>query len=121
MKTIIGEDTAKEIDDMFAVLELDKIAVKGKTEGVKIFTVLGEHTWLNKNSNYVWETQQHNKMLQLYRQKNFDAAAKLTEDLMGSFIGIMDGYYMTWIERCEEMKSKELPDDWDGTYVATTK
>ena len=121
VKTIIGEDTAKEIDDMFAVLELDKIAVKGKTEGVKIFTVLGEHTWLNKNSNYVWETQQHNKMLQLYRQKNFDAAAKLTEDLMGSFIGIMDGYYMTWIERCEEMKSKELPDDWDGTYVATTK
>ena len=121
VKTIIGEDTAKEIDDMFAVLELDKIAVKGKTEGVKIFTVLGEHTWLNKNSNYVWETQQHDKMLQLYRQKNFDAAAKLTEDLMGSFIGIMDGYYMTWIERCEEMKSKELPDDWDGTYVATTK
>ena len=121
VKTIIGEDTAKEIDDMFAVLELDKIAVKGKTEGVKIFTVLGEHTWLNKNSNYVWETQQHDKMLQLYRQKNFDAAAKLTEDLMGSFIGIMDGYYMTWIERCKEMKSKELPDDWDGTYVATTK
>ena len=121
VKTIIGEDTAKEIDDMFAVLELDKIAVKGKTEGVKIFTVLGEHKWWNKNSNYVWETQQHDKMLQLYRQKNFDVAAKFAEDLIGSFKGVMDSYYMTWIERCEEMKSKELPDDWDGTYVATTK
>ena len=121
VKTIIGEDTAKEIDDMFAVLELDKIAVKGKTEGVKIFTVLGEHKWWNENSNYVWDTQQHDKMLQLYRQKNFDAAAKFAEDLIGSFRGVMDSYYMTWIERCEEMKSKELPDDWDGTYVATTK
>jgi adenylate cyclase len=121
VKTIIGEDTAKEIDDMFAVLELDKIAVKGKTEGVKIFTVLGEHKWWNKNSNYVWETQQHDKMLQLYRQKNFDVAAKFAEDLIGSFRGVMDSYYMTWIERCEEMKTKEIPDNWDGTYVATTK
>ena len=121
VKTIIGEDTAKEIDDMFAVLELDKIAVKGKTEGVKIFTVLGEHKWWHENSNYVLDTQQHDKMLQLYRQKNFDAAASFAKDLIGAFKGIMDGYYETWIERCEEMKSKELPDDWDGTYVATTK
>ena len=121
MKTIIGEDTAKEIDDMFAVLELDKIAVKGKTEGVKIFTVLGEHEWWNENSNYILETQQHDKMLKLYRQKHFAMAARLAESLKGSFRGIMDSYYETWIERCEEMKTKELPDDWDGTYVATTK
>ena len=121
VKTIIGEDTAKEIDDMFAVLELDKIAVKGKTEGVKIFTVLGEHKWWHENSNYVLDTQQHDKMLQLYRQKNFDAAASFAKDLIGAFKGIMDGYYETWIERCEEMKTKEIPDNWDGTYVATTK
>ena len=121
VKTIIGEDTAKEIDDMFAVLELDKIAVKGKTEGVKIFTVLGEHKWWNENSNYILETQQHDKMLALYRQKHFAMASRLAESLIGSFRGIMDGYYENWIERCEEMKSKELPDDWDGTYVATTK
>ena len=121
VKTIIGEDTAKEIDDMFAVLELDKIAVKGKTEGVKIFTVLGEHKWWNENSNYILETQQHDKMLALYRQKHFAMAARLAESLIGSFRGIMDGYYENWIERCEEMKSKKLPDDWDGTYVATTK
>ena len=121
VKTIIGEDTAKEINDMFAVLELDKIAVKGKTEGVKIFTVLGEHKWWNENSNYILETQQHDKMLALYRQKHFAMAARLAESLIGSFRGIMDSYYENWIERCEEMKSKELPDDWDGTYVATTK
>ena len=121
VKTIIGEDTAKEIDDMFAVLELDKIAVKGKTEGVKIFTVLGEHKWWNENSNYILETQQHDKMLKLYRQKHFAMAARMTESLKGSFRGIMDSYYETWIERCEEMNTKELPDNWDGTYVATTK
>ena len=121
VKTIIGEDTAKEIEDMFVVLELDKIAVKGKKEGVKIFTVLGEHKWWNENSNYILETQQHDKMLKLYRQKHFAMAARLAESLKGSFRGIMDSYYETWIERCEEMKSKKLPNDWDGTYVATTK
>ena len=121
VKTIIGEDTAKEIEDMFVVLELDKIAVKGKKEGVKIFTVLGEHEWWNENSNYILETQQHDKMLKLYRQKHFAMAARMTESLKGSFRGIMDSYYETWIERCEEMNTKELPDNWDGTYVATTK
>jgi len=121
VKTIIGEDTAKEIEDMFVVLELDKIAVKGKKEGVKIFTVLGEHEWWNENSNYILETQQHDKMLKLYRQKHFAMAARMAESLKGSFRGIMDSYYETWIERCEEMKTKELPDNWDGTYVATTK
>lgn len=121
VKTIIGEETAKEIDDVFATLELDCIAVKGKNEGVRIFTVLGEHSWWNENSAYVFETKQHEKMLDLYRMQKFDMAIKFCKDLKGCFLGSMDGYYDIWIDRCEEMKTRELPKKWDGVYRPTTK
>ena len=121
VKTIIGEETAKEIDDVFATLEIDNIAVKGKTEGVRIFTVLGEHKWWNENSAYVPETKQHDTMLELYRMQKFDVAIKWCNDLKGAFLGTMDDYYEIWIARCEEMKTQNLPKDWDGVYRPTTK
>ena len=121
VKTIVGEDTAKELYDDYAVLELDKIAVKGKTEGVRIYTVLGDFNWWNENSHLAMDEQQHEKMIELYRRQQFDHAINLCEQLKSAFLGEMSDYYAIWIDRCEEMKSKTLPEDWDGTCVATTK
>ena len=121
VKIVLGTKTAQQVEDEFVILELDCIAVKGKKEGVNIYTVLGTHSWWNENSNYVIETQQHDKMLELYRLQKFDMAIKYCNDLKGAFRGEMDHYYELWIERCEEMKTKDLPKDWDGVYRATSK
>ena len=121
VKTIIGSDTAKELGDDYAILEIDKIAVKGKTEGVTIYSVLGDFDWWNSNSHIAVESQQHDKMINMYRRKQFDHASLLCEQLRGCFLGQMTDYYDIWIDRCEEMKTKDLPEDWDGTYIATTK
>jgi adenylate cyclase len=118
---IIGPETNKLVEDEYATLELDCIAVKGKNVGLNIYTVLGRHHDLMQTSAYVWQTQQHEKMLQLYRQQNFKAAEKWCEDLKGSFNGFMDHYYEIWIDRCKEMQEKTLPADWDGVYRATSK
>lgn len=121
VKIVLGTKTAEYVKDEYVVLELDKIAVKGKKEGVRIYTVLGTQSDWESTSNYVFETQQHNKMLEFYRMQKFDMAAKYCGDLKGSFRGEMDHYYELWIARCEEMNMKSLPKDWDGTYVATSK
>jgi adenylate cyclase len=121
VKTIIGSDTAKELGDDYAILEIDKIAVKGKTEGVTIYSVLGDFDWWNSNSHIAMESQQHDKMINMYRRKQFDHASLLCEQLRGCFLGQMTDYYDIWIDRCEEMKTKDLPEDWDGTYIATSK
>ena len=118
---IIGPETNKLVEDEYVTLELDCIAVKGKTIGLNIYTVLGRHKELIEKVNYVASVEAHNKMLTLYRQKNFDMAIRFCEDLKGSFNGVMDHYYDIWIERCNEMKTKNLPKDWDGIYRATTK
>jgi hypothetical protein len=33
----------------------------------------------------------------------------------------MNSYYEMWKDRCREMKMNKLPQDWDGTYVSTSK
>lgn len=121
VKTILGYETAKELEDEFALLELDTIAVKGKTEPVKIYTVLGTHEWWNDNSAYANETAQHEKMMGLYYNQQFDQAIRFCEDLKPCFLGTMTDFYTKWIDRCNEMKEAGLSKDWDGVYRATTK
>jgi adenylate cyclase len=118
---IIGPETNRLIQDEYATLELDCIAVKGKTVGLNIYAVVGRHEELMQTTAYVPETRAHEKMLELYRIKKFDMAIRMCNELKGAFRGFMDHYYEIWIERCEEMKTKDLPDDWDGVYRATSK
>lgn len=118
VKIVLGTKTAEYVKDEYLVLELDCIAVKGKKEGVDIYTVLGRIDELNVNQA---DIQMHNAMLELYRQQKFDTAVKFCQDLMGRFDGVMDHYYELWIERCDEMKHAGLPLDWDGVYRATSK
>jgi len=118
VKIVIGSLTAEQIRDEYYVLELDCIAVKGKTQGVHIYTVLGHNKDVQVESR---DRQMHEAMLQLYRQQKFDTAIKFCQDLKGRFGGEMDHYYDAWIERCEEMKHAELPSDWDGVFRATSK
>jgi adenylate cyclase len=115
---VLGPVTAERCNDVYQTLELDCIAVKGKKEGVNIFTALGRIDELNTPVN---DIQMHNAMLALYRQQKFDTAITFCGDLKGRFNGKMDHYYELWIERCEEMKLANLPEDWDGVFRATSK
>ena len=119
---IVGPETYQRTKQDFFYLKLDDLAVKGKSYGLDIYTVLrGKEIWTVPGS--AWETsrQLHEEMHEQYRAQNFRKASTLCEKLKGSFEGQMDGYYNMWIERCEFMKSQKLPKDWNGVFVATTK
>jgi adenylate cyclase len=118
VKIVLGTKTAQLVKDEYFVLELDCIAVKGKTQGVTIYTVLGRNDEVSASKA---DVQMHEAMLALYRQQRFDQAIKFCQDLKGRFAGEMDHYYDAWIERCEEMKHVKLPPDWDGVFRATSK
>jgi adenylate cyclase len=118
VRIVLGTKTAEYVKDEYYTLELDCLAVKGKKEGVTVYTVLGKTAELNIPNA---DTQMHSAMLHLYRKQNFDRAINFCNDLKGRFNGAMDSYYEHWIERCEEMKNAGLPEDWDGVYRATSK
>ena len=119
VKIVLGAKTAEQVKDEYFVLELDKIAVKGKRVGVVIYTVLELHP--GAHGDYEMGRLEHDAMLQCYRDQKFDDAAMMCDALTGEFDGQMDGYYTAWQDRCREMKLATLPADWDGTYVATSK
>ena len=110
---IIGPETVRRTQDEFFYLKLDDLAVKGKTVGLDIYTVL--------EKPYPQAKVQHDQMHELYSKQKFKDAIKLCNKLKGEFDSQMDKYYDMWIERCEYMSTQKLPKDWNGVFVATTK
>ena len=117
---IIGPNTNEIVKDRIFTLELDNIAVKGKTVGLRIYAPLlcGD---AGAMVEYMLAREAHDDMLAAYRAQKFDAAVDMCRELMGEFDGQMDHSYELWIERCVEMKKVKLPKDWDGIFRATSK
>jgi adenylate cyclase len=113
---LIGDATYQQTKDDFFYLKIDDLAVKGKTIGIGIWTVLD-------NPKPAWRTAQrhHKEMHKLYQAQKFEEAIWICEKLMRHFDAKLEGYYKMWIERCEYMMTQDLPEDWNGVFIATTK
>ena len=116
---IIGPNTNEQVKDEIFTLELDCIAVKGKTIGLNIFTPL--KTDPNSMAEYLSAREIHDLMIDYYREQKWDQALHMIDQLKGEFDSHMDHYYDIMIERIGELRENNLPTDWDGVYRATTK
>jgi adenylate cyclase len=113
---LVGGATVDRCEDEFFFLKIDDLAVKGKTVGVSIYTVLDDVT-----SAYHIAKKIHESMHGAYRAQKFTMAINMCKQLKGEFDGKMDKYYDMWIERCEFQKTQTLPKDWNGVFIATSK
>ena len=115
VKMIIGERTAELLDGAYPLAELDCIAVKGKTKGVKIYTIVNgtgiDRTYLKTHEDFIKN----------YRRQDWDQALKYIKVLRNAFKGELNEYYGMMEERIEELRNANLPKDWDGVYRATSK
>ena len=125
---VIGQETVKVSPDS-ASLELDLIAVKGKTEAVHIYALLGGPQQRDSIAFHRLE-EQHKKMLSAYRRANWSSAlehlgeARLlaTRALDPAFgTGNLDVLYALYRERIQHYIEAPPAAEWDGVFVATTK
>ena len=116
---IIGPNTNEQVKDEIFTLELDCIAVKGKTIGLNIFTPL--KTDANSMVEYLSARELHDLMIDYYREQKWDQALHMIDQLKGEFDSHMDHYYDIMIDRIGELRENNLPTDWDGVYRATSK
>jgi adenylate cyclase len=116
---LVGGATVERCKDDFFFLKIDDLAVKGKSVGIAIYTVLDTNA--DAMTEYLMVQPKHDKMHEMYRSQNFKGAIKLCKDLKGEFDGKMDKYYDMWIERCEFQLTQDLPKDWSGVFIATSK
>ena len=117
---ILGEDTATAVENDLFNIELDKIAVKGKKDAIRIFTVLGNNEWVFKNTNWYFNQQQHEKFLKLYRGQAWESAARFALDLQQQWPEMAE-YYDVMLGRIQSYLENPPSDDWDGVYRAETK
>jgi len=103
VRIVLGPETANQVSDTYSIFELDCIAVKGKKEGVKIFTL-------------ATETELHREFLERYYAGNWDDAIRSIYYCKNASPEMIP-YYDAMLERLQEGK----PTNWDGTYRATTK
>ena len=109
VKLVVGPQTAESVGDVYQVIELDLIAVKGKTKPVSIYTVL---PFFEAASEL-----QHKKFMDLYRQGKWEVAKQYASDLKDCWRGELNNYYDMMLERMEG----EPPANFDGVYRALTK
>ena len=113
---LVGGATVEQCKDDFFFLKIDDLAVKGKTVGIAIYTVLDDIT-----NEYNASKKIHEAMHAAYRSQKFTMAINMCKQLKGKFDGKMDKYYDMWIERCEYQLTQDLPKDWNGVFIATSK
>jgi len=111
---IVGENTYM-IDSSFTMIEIDKIAVKGKSSPETIFTCFKQETKFVKGF-----LDTHNVFLHEYRSQNWDAAKTTIGELMSS-PNELELYYRHMDARIDEYIKNPPAADWEGVYVATNK
>ena len=111
---IVGENTYMD-DSAFTMIEIDKIAVKGKSSAETIFTCFQPEI---KFAEGFLDT--HNVFLQEYRSQNWDAAKLTIGELMSS-PNELELYYRHMDARIDEYIKNPPAADWEGVYVATNK
>ena len=122
---VMGEQTQQQAAD-YAILELDLIQVKGKTESVRIFTLVGEPDLALEN-DFLELKLTHKTMLDSYRAQNWAEASKLisaARQKIGGGRGLlheMQNLYDLYQDRIAHYQNNPPPADWDGTFVATSK
>src|SRR6185369_8926971 len=111
---IVGSRTASAISDKFAVLELDCITVKGKTEPESVYTVLGGADVAS--SDRLGQLRQNvNDMLPRSPKHDFSAATQAIARRRKFGDGLGPGYlFYLYSERIQIFEETPPPADWNG-------
>lgn len=119
---VMGEEVAKRVENEFAVLELDLIAVKGKREAVHIYALLGDQA-LCHSPRFRDFRDLHKSMINAYRQQSWDETIRLIEECRATSFGtgVLHELYELYLHRISVFRDTPPPENWDGVFFATDK
>jgi adenylate cyclase len=114
---LIGEATAQAARDLIEVRFLDKIVVKGKTEPVNVYELLGKRGCLDEDRKKV--VSLYTEALHLHWEQRWQDALDRLDTALG--IDPADGPSQTLSTRINTYRDAPPPSDWQGEYVRATK
>lgn len=111
---IISESLFKEVEGAIPCRLLDTVAVKGKTQGVKIYSAV---TVLSEKEKKAWDI--HGRGMEYYINRQFKEGITCFEQVQKLIPG--DKVSTMISERCFNFIKNPPPPNWDGVNVMKTK
>ena len=121
LSIIIGSRTAAAVADQFALLEIELIRVKGKTETEVIYTIVrradvaGTREFQSLQDHWA-------QFLTCYRKQDWIGALRMADVCRCDcerfdLVGLVDSY----VDRIQRLEEAPPAADWDGVFAAETK
>jgi len=114
LNMVLGENSYLQ-DSSYQIIEIDKIAVKGKSSAETIFTCFELETKFTEDF-----MDKHKLFLEKYRTQQWIPASLLADELISSS-NQLELYYGHMKARIDEYKINPPSSDWKGVYVAQNK
>jgi adenylate cyclase len=115
---VIGE-TTRAAAPSWAALELDLIAVQGKAEAVRVYTLLGDEACA-LSPGFTALAQRHAAMIERYRAQDWAGARAALCQCRGRDPRL-EALYDLYQERLTYFAANPPAADWDGVFVALSK
>ena len=111
---VIGEETAKRLDDPVLV-ELDLVAVKGKSQAVRVYTLPPEDA---AEAPY---RARHAELIAAYRRQDWAGALAALGSAPLAAVRYLAPLYALYRNRIAHFQQEAPPAGWDGVYTAEEK
>lgn len=115
-RIMVGETTQKLIANQFVTRLLDFVAVKGKSEAIRIYELVGEKGKVS--SEQIAFIEKFESAVEAYRKQNWDAAES---DLKAALAMREDEACHLFLKRIAEYRVNPPGAGWSGEYVMKTK
>jgi adenylate cyclase len=118
---LIGARTAEAVKDKLAVVEIDFITVKGKTEPEVVYTVVGRKDVVASPEFEGVRNSMH-QLLARYRAQDWTGAVTAARACRaGNGLFHLDGVADLYEERIAAFEQNPPPPDWNGVFALQTK
>ena len=118
---IVGSKTALAVKDRFAILELDFIMVKGKTEPEVIYAIAGRDD-VAQSGRFQRLRNLTIEMLACYRNRDWDGAlAAIASGRKTDEAKSLELLYNLYEARIRSYLENPPPEDWNGAFALLTK
>lgn len=118
--TIAVTETTRDGAPDLAYLEADHVRVKGRSEPVRVYALLGDETMVPTDAFQALARAQH-AFLEAYRSGRFEQAQVLLALVRDAGHREVEGLCRMYEERIADLSRNPPGTDWDGVYVAPLK
>lgn len=113
MNIIFGIESVKPFEERYTVLELDTFVLHPTNEVLTAYCLV-ETIPIEEMSKIENLKQQHLNLMVEYRKRNWNYCEDTIEHLTGKWGGELDTFYSELLQRIQNLKKEELPQDWTG-------